>query len=250
MNDRFIKAWALFASALALILFGVQIGRTPMFSPAEKHNMQSVERASGLVSTETDSISTEVGGNGDTQSVGSKVPEAVYSVPDAFVGLPTEWRTQFNGVDFNGYAILFDPFRQEIIVEQCRHPGHFDEALNRPIEAGTSFGKIVLWSRINLLSSLMANVTTRDGKPEEIKLSLTEKEGQRHLALSFGNHVMDLIPGSKNDLYQAMDRTPEMRRQQRLVFEYQQTEYLKQQQQQQQRSAVDVMNPVKDSHGN
>ena len=66
----------------------------------------------------------------------------------------------------------------------------------------------------------LARVQARSGEQLDLSLSLTAEDGQSQLALSFPGHQMNLVPGSKNDLFQAMDRSPTMVEQKKQRFEY------------------------------
>jgi hypothetical protein len=141
-------------------------------------------------------------------------------IPEAFVSLPSEWRTEFHDSDYHGYAILFDPPRREVIIEKCFHPGHFDQDTGQPIADGWEFCDNVLWGQLESLDEHSAHVRARDGTQLDLDLALSDANGQTHLALSFPGHQMELIPGSKNDLFQAMDQSPQMAEQRKQKFEF------------------------------
>ena len=52
-------------------------------------------------------------------------------------------------------------------------------------------------------------------------LSLSNQDGQSQLVISFPDHQMTLVPGSKNDLFQAMEKTAAVTEQKRLKFKFQ-----------------------------
>ncbi len=109
MGNKFLVGWAVAASALALLLLGILIGRS---SGTETVPL----RAPGGY----DASSTDTG----MAANATAAVEPDYIVPDVFKGLPSEWRTATDGDTFDGYAILFDPRRREVIVEQCLHRGY------------------------------------------------------------------------------------------------------------------------------
>jgi hypothetical protein len=206
MGQKFLLAWAVAASALALLLLGILIGR----------------------STGTDPNPVRAAGDYEATRMASEGPDAGavagpdYSIPDVFQGLPKEWRTGTDGETFDGYAIWFDPERREVIVEQCLHRGYVTED-GAPLDTNYEFCEGVLWASILDIGAGEATVRTQTGEVVELDLALSEDAGQ--LSLSFPGHDMTLVPGSKNDLLQAMDNAPRMVSEKQQAIEVMQAQY-------------------------
>ena len=75
-------------------------------------------------------------------------------------------------------------------------------------------------------------VKFRDGRTLDLSMSLSNEDGQSQLAKFFPDHQVTLVPGSRNDLFQAMDNLTVMLKQRRLKFEFEEDEYQKLKQQQ------------------
>lgn len=218
MSSNIAKNWAVAATAIALVLLGVVIGQ---------RTGRDVDSAQDILTTPA---TGQVAENAGHPAPGASAPTstdaesdnqpAPYVIPDAFVSLPSEWRTAYDEGDYHGYAILFDPPRREVIIEKCFHPGHFSQETGQPVPEGWEFCDNVLWGQLVSLDEHTAHVQARNGTQLDLTLSLDNEDGQSHLALSFPGHSMDLIPGSKNDLFQAMDKSPEMTEQRRQAFEF------------------------------
>ena len=74
---------------------------------------------------------------------------------------------------------------------------------------GWEFCESVLWGTLVQLDEQGALVRDRRRGTIEVELSLRDGDPPT-LSLAFADHDMVLIPGSKNDLYQLMDRSPDM----------------------------------------
>ena len=201
--------WALGATIIALVLLGVllgqQIGRSSAGNKVGTHSPNPVN-----------STSPREGGF-DTEAkfpTGQDLPNSP-AISNATLAWPTQWRTQTDGDLYDGYAILLDPGRRQVIVEQCQHRGFFDEVADKPIDVEHQFCKSVLHGQLTELTQTHGVALQRDGTSVELSLSLESNEQLLKMALSFPGHTMDLIPGSKNDLRQAMVKTPEMKEQKR-----------------------------------
>ncbi len=205
------------ASAAALVLLGVVVGRS------------SVGGSGGAVPIARPDAPVR----GSTEAEAALGPN--FSIPTSFTGLATEWRTETGGTADAGYAILFEPQSRRMIVDRCLHRGYFDLAANRPVEPG-EFCKTVLSGSLSSLEEKEAKVTTRDGASVDASLALVEDSGVKRLRIAFGDHEMLLVPGSKNDLFQEIERTPRIEEQKRRQFEYAEAEYQKQRRAQQARA--------------
>ena len=143
-----------------------------------------------------------------------------YAIPKTFESMPKEWRTATFGDDFAGYAALFDPVRREVIVEQCQHPGYIDPNTGTPLDTmGVEFCLPVLWAKLESLNEQSAMARNRTGELVELTLAYDAENSQPQLALNFENHEVTTVPGSKNDLFQDMERAPEIAAQKRKMFE-------------------------------
>jgi hypothetical protein len=217
MSSNLSRNWAIAASAIALVLLGVVIGQYTSRKSNPEPVTASVPQPAPVSGNTFRADVREV--TTDTEGEGGDGP-APFVIPEAFVSLPSEWRTEFEDGDYHGYAILFDPPRREVIIEKCFHPGHFDQDTGQPISDGWEFCDSVLWGQLESLDEHSAHVRARDGAQLDLDLALSDADGQTHLALSFPGHQMELIPGSKNDLFQAMDQSPQMAEQRKQKFEF------------------------------
>ena len=220
MSSGFIKYWAVGATAIALVLLGILIGQRLGQAPEPE---ALIDDGRGTELTDRADVYSNndrtTGSDGETL----KEPET-FIIPAVFTSIPSEWHTIISEDSFDGYAILFDPPRREVIIEKCRHPGYFDPEADRPLPQGVEFCTNVLWGQLLAMDEHSAVVQTRSGKQLELSLSLTTEDGQSQLALSFPDHQMSLVPGSKNDLFQALDRNPIMVEQKQQKFEFQEAE--------------------------
>lgn len=196
MNQKLLIVWALSATALALVFLGYAIGKT---TEADKRLSASAAYGSHLADTS--------GGEPQVELVDP------YVVPAVLDGMPSEWRSPFDGKNFHGYAILFDPMRREVIVEKCRHPGYFDERKGVAVDGGWDFCNNVLWGSLVRIDEFSATAVNRAGQELELELTLDGEGDERRLSLSFPGHAMVLQAGSKNDLLQALEFAPQMQKQ-------------------------------------
>lgn len=199
-SGKFLKIWAAAATGVALLLAGFVAGTW-------NGGRQAVGPAQVSYSQPTD----------PNASRATNDAIAPYVVPDAFADLPAEWHTPFDGTKLDGYAIAFDPHRRQVIVEQCRHRGYVDSRTGDIVQPGWEFCDNVLRATLARLDAQSATAIGPAQEPVELALALEGAENEPRLALSFPGHRMVLQPGSKNDLYQAMDRSPRMR-QEKEVF--------------------------------
>lgn len=228
MSSSFFKYWAIAATAIALVLLGYLIGQ---------HTAQSPEVLAESVQSQPAGVAgphrepAESGTSAATNEGGAVVDQLPpYIIPDAFLALPSEWRTPLSEDHFDGYAILFDPPRREVIIEKCQHRGYFDTASGQPVPMGWEFCDNLLWGQLLELDEHSARVGSRRGELIDMSLSLSNENGVSQLALTFPGHQMNLVPGSKNDLLQAMENTALIQEQKRLVFEFQKAVEQKQRQ--------------------
>lgn len=235
MSSSFIKYWAIAATAIALVLFGILIGQRVYQKPqsqtlvdqaagVEKAHGSDEKNRTGTTGRQGDNIGT---GTTSTEGQNAGDEPKPFVIPTAFTSLPSEWHTVLTDDGFDGYAILFDPPRREVIIEQCRHPGYFNTETGQSLPRGLEFCTNVLWGEMQTMDESSAQVKSRNGELLDMTLSLSSEDGQSQLAVSFPGHQMNLVPGSKNDLFQAMDNTTVMSEQKRLNFEFQEAEHQK-----------------------
>ena len=227
MDNSYVRYWAIAASAIALVLLGILIGQrfghTPDSGPVIDKGHATELTGGTEVKTSTNGTSNS---DGATSSDGGPIDEPEsFVIPTAFTSIPSEWHTIIIEDSFDGYAILFDPPRREVIIEKCRHPGYFDPEAGQPLPEGVEFCTNVLWGQLLAMDEHSASVHARNGKQLELNLSLTTEDGQSQIALSFPGHQMNLVPGSKNDLFQALDRKPVMVEQKKQKFAFQEAEH-------------------------
>ncbi len=201
MNQKFLIAWAVSATAVALLAIGYVLGKSARSVTSAPVPAHAVRADYGTRPTNTTDTSE---GRLHMQ------PVDAYVVPEAFNEMPNEWRSRFDGEHFEGYAILFDPARREVIVEQCRHPGYYDEKRGVAVEDRWEFCKGVMWGSLKQIEESSAIAVDRTGQTIDIELSLNAETRPPQLLLSFGDHSMVLEPGSKNDLLQAMESSPKI----------------------------------------
>lgn len=199
--NKFLLAWAVGATALALVFLGYAIGRT------SGNGAEPVT----LLSGDNPATSTEAGADA------SAVPVDPYVIPATLSGLPAEWRTPFED-RYEGYAILFDPQRRELIVEQCAHRGYLDERSGVPVPEGWEFCANALWGQVQELTEHSATVADNRRGVVLVSLDMDTASDPPQLELSFAGHDMVLVPGSKNDLFQDMDRSEPIRAQRMAVM--------------------------------
>lgn len=191
MKLTIVLVWAVTATAVALVLLGYTI--------SEKSHTAMPVAVDPFGSTASDTQGGETAQQVDP-----------YQIPPALSGLPAEWHSVFDGRHFRGYAILFDPSRREVIVEQCRHPGYPRQVSGPPRVLGWDFCTNVLWGNLTRIDEHSATAVDSQGDPVELQITVDREAVPPRLSLSFQDYDMDLVPGSKNDLLQAMDSSPAM----------------------------------------
>lgn len=205
MSRKFLLGWAITATVLMLLAVGFALGKRAGSAGPEGATIP----AYGATAASTD----------PRRHPDEAPPVDPYTIPRKFAGLPAEWRSDHDGKSRDGYAILLDPQRRELIVEKCHHAGYFDFSADRPIEQSQEFCDIVLWSTLTTLGEQEAKAVTRTGEAVDVKLALTTTDDDEpRLELSFGDHGMKLVAGSKNDLLQSMEAMPDIRRQKNVLL--------------------------------
>jgi hypothetical protein len=135
-----------------------------------------------------------------------------FAVPLELRGLPTEWVSAASGDDHKGHAALLDlEGRRELIIEACEHRGYFDTAAGEPRPEDWSFCEPVVWGRVLAIEPGALVVRSRDGSELDASIEVSRAEDGPRIALTISDRNLDLVPGSKNDLYQRMDQTDPIR---------------------------------------
>jgi len=216
-GKNFFKRWAIVATALVLVLAGILIGQQIGERRAQARHMAAEDTPRWQLSP--------VAENSVTTGQDGASPET-YNIPDNFDAMPSEWRTASADGDFSGYAALFDPQRREVIVEQCRHPGYIDPASGQPLDTtGTEFCTPVLWATLESLDERSARARDRNGESVDLALDYSGADQHPQLTLEFKGHQVTLVTGSKNDLFQEMERSPEMMAQKQRKMDLMQAEF-------------------------
>lgn len=189
MSSRALTVWAVSATVIA-VAAGSALGYTL--------GQRSAPEPAVVAPGNPNAATTDPARGGQTQPV--------YVVPDVFADVPTEWRTAV-GRKPQAYAALFDPVRRELIVEHCQHPGYDvadEDALSRAADICT----LALRARIAQLADDRAIAIGRDGDPVEVRIDAALDEQPPRLRLRFGEHDVDMLPGSKNTMFQALEAMP------------------------------------------
>jgi hypothetical protein len=138
--------------------------------------------------------------------------DGTLEVPRALQGLPQEWMRASGEGDPTGYVALLDPDSARLlVVERCRHRGYFDLERGEPRDTRWSFCETVVEGSI---ASIEDDALVVQGDGERITRIGYAVEGTAdapRLLLSLGDTSIPLDPGSKNDLYQLLDRLPAIR---------------------------------------
>ncbi|MFK8032165.1 MAG: hypothetical protein AB8G18_18185 [Gammaproteobacteria bacterium] len=219
-----LKTWAIVATALALVLLGIVIGRHTEPVPTVI--------AEAPVEYETDTqTSTEPGRSREVE---------VYRIPVQFNGIKSEWRSEVERAglsgdeQLSGYSALFDPERRQVIVEECRHAGYFDQNTGKPIDgASVDFCTVIMKGRLTQLTERSAVVETGINESIDVSLELDQSDEQPQLSMVLNERRIELIPGSRNDLYQLMDVSPKIKAQKSLLYDYDQEQMNKRREAQQ-----------------
>lgn len=199
MSQKILLGWAITATVLMVLAVGYAFGK-------------NADRSSPAVVSQPVYRVSEASTDG--RHVGDEVPQAEsYVIPDVYAAMPTEWRSDNDGTSRDGYAILLDPVRRELIVEKCHHAGYFDFKSGQSIEQNSEFCDVVLWSTLAMLAPENASAVSRDGRHVDVALVVNNDGAEPVLSLSFGDHQMELVAGSKNDLLQIMESLPAIQKQ-------------------------------------
>ena len=202
MRFNGITIWAVSATAAALLMAGVLVGKS--LQPLQSGGVVSIAAPQ----------STEPG---------AEPVEEHFQVPAWMQAAPTEWYTAPDG-SREGYALLFDPVRRELLIEQCGHLGYFDAQTNRPrAETGPSCTRILTGELLEVTED-SAMVFNKEGVIVQIDLVATITNETAQLEMRYDNLHLHLVPGQTNDLINAIAKLPEIQNeyQQRFEFEQQQ----------------------------
>lgn len=200
MSQKGLFIWASTATLVAVGALGYSLG---------KHASNSSENQYGAVSPTELPVTTEPG------AAVEPVPE--YVIPESFANVPSQWRSP-NTDDLAGYAVLFDPTTRQAIVQSCHHNGYRLDDSGQPLELLNDFCTSVLHGELSSLTDEEAVVKTGNGETVTLKLEPDMTGDPVSLKIEFDGHDMDLIPGSRNDLLQAMEQEPVVKERKRRYF--------------------------------
>jgi hypothetical protein len=189
MSQRILLMWAVLATVIAVAMTGFVVGKSV-----------------GIRSASSDEARAATEMPYSTQPSGADEALPAFAMPDMFAGAPREWRSAVNkGVD--GYVVLFDAEAREIIVEKCQHAGYPSDA-NSPI-MDQEFCTGVLSGWLAALTETEAIVQDRArGSNVTVRLKARLAGDKPTLRLRFADHDAALVPGTKNEWLQAVERQP------------------------------------------
>ncbi|MEO1574787.1 MAG: hypothetical protein AAFU65_07490 [Pseudomonadota bacterium] len=188
-KHTFLLAWALGATLVAVGAVGYSFGKR-----AGGEAPQAARHATDMPYTD--------------ESAQRTPPPPAYSVPESFNGVANEWRSTVRN-DTTGYAVLFQPERRRIIAERCQHHGY----ASSDGMIGSEFCTTLVKGTLTSLETDEATLMDREGNPVTVRLNLGD-DGQT-LRMRFGEHDLRLMPGSRNDLMQAMEALPDVQEKKR-----------------------------------
>ncbi len=200
MSQKGLMIWALAASFIAVGAIGYSLGQ---------HKSNSSADIRAAVSATESPLTTEPGAGA--------VPVPEYVIPASFAEVPSEWRSDVTG-DVEGYSVLFDPLTRQAIVESCRHNGYQLDDAGRPLELFGEFCTTLLQGELQSLTEKEATVRAKDGRIVTVELKPDMTRQPATLRLEFDGHTLALIPGSRNDLLQIMEREPVVLERKRRYF--------------------------------
>ena len=160
----------------------------------------------GKAVAEAPSIHTPVAQ--DERSRSDAAPAATrsrYAVPESWRSLPTEWRSRVVDAP-DGFAALFDPTQRRLIVERCAHHAYFsredmNDDLCTPLASGV----------LQSLGDTRATLRDRAGQQIDVRVAVDDQSEPPVLRLEIRDEHIEMIPGSRHDLYQAFEALPTVR---------------------------------------
>jgi hypothetical protein len=133
-------------------------------------------------------------------------------VPAALRGLPTEWVHRAAEDARIGWSVVLDPTgTRELIAERCTHRGYFDLDAGTPRDTDWRFCETVLAGSIVALDDDELAVRAPTGEIRRVGYAVEGTPDTPRLVLVLGGRPTVLVPGTRNDLYQQMDRVPAIR---------------------------------------
>lgn len=146
---------------------------------------------------------------GDGRMGGSSGLETEIVVPDALRELPQEWMSAEleKGARGHSVGVRFAP-SGEFIAERCTHRGYFDIDRGERRASDWPFCEMLLEGRVTAIRDGAVTVRSADGTLAEVAMqSIGTLEAPR-LVLDLNGAPLELVPGSRNDLYQRMEALP------------------------------------------
>jgi hypothetical protein len=151
-------------------------------------------------------------GEGDRAARRGEPPEGPAPLPPELRGLPREWISERNGPDHTGHAVVLDlEVARELIVERCRHRGYFDEERGEPVPEQWSFCESDVSGRVVEAESGRLAVRDREARELDVPMEVSRATPAPRLALEIEGARLELVPGSKNDLFQRLEAEPAIR---------------------------------------
>lgn len=188
MSQRFVTIWAIATTVIAIASLSYIAGK----------------RAGGA---------QNIAPRSATQAPAATAPgvareqRPAYVIPEQFDGMDNEWRTDADEAT-TGYAALFDPSTRQLIVEQCEHSGFAVDDTGNAIEPSYDYCSGVLNAQIDQLGDTTVLATNRAGREIKVRLEARLESEMPSLRLRFDDHDVTLVPGSRNDLIQQMEKSP------------------------------------------
>jgi hypothetical protein len=189
-SSRFIRVWALASTALCVVLVGY------------------------IVASHWSSVASDDG-------PAAAAPLAIAPIPQAWRDLPSEWMSQTTEPDHTGHVVLLDlAANREVIVERCRHRGYFDRLRGQPREADWSFCEPIVRGHIESVDRDGFALRRTDGRVAHVGISVERGSTVPRLILAFEGVRLALAPGTKNELYQQMESSPDIREEREALLEF------------------------------
>lgn len=193
-SNRLYRLWAIASSLLCLALLAY-IAAAWWLAPGSVDGQRAAASSTGLPGAEPASI------------------------PTRLRNLPPEWMSRALAPGPTGHAVLIDlAHARELIVERCTHRGHFDASRGVPRETDWSFCELVVRGAIESATDSELAVRGADGTLQRFAVELTGPS--RELLLTLGDLRLELVEGSRNDLYQRMEAEPEVAAEHQAMLEW------------------------------
>jgi hypothetical protein len=216
------RVWAIVASLLCVALVAyIAISKIEESRSAELRRVALAADAARVPQAST----------GPDAANGVSGPAPAAPVADALAesglaGLEREWITASDDTSLVGHAILIDLVRRrELIVERCRHVGHFDDD-RREATVDVFPCETLVSGRIATIEDGSLIVLDSAGEAHQIPIEAAGTGDDARLTLTLEGDPIPLEPGSKNDLLQRFEGRPEIQlsKERAIQFELDQVE--------------------------